>query len=698
MALVLLGAHVAVATALAALVAIGASASWLHRGFEPFAAHPRVAVAVAALALGWLLLLAWTAAIVVRGPARRPESDPAPGEPAEPASPAAGGRAGAGRLVEALAYAAASIAVTWPLVRDLGGRIVGDGDAHYYVWLGWRVGRLIAAGQLLPTFVPDVVWPYGFDLRLGEGYLPMMVNGVWNLLAGPVAAYNLSLLTATLLNLWAGRRLAARLSRDPFVHAACAIAFATAPALAVRLLGHHSLYFAFPTALVVEEACVSCAGDGRVRWLRVGLLWFLCYLCASYFLFGSALAFALMWLVRSLEARAGLRQLAGGALALAGGLALTALLMTPFAWKRAPFERAEREAGRNLDFELDYRTYSAGGLSLLAQPAGSTLELPGAGLLRAGVSDNVAESTAFPGFLLLTGLGAFALLRSRLRLPLLVAAASLWLLSLGPDPTVAGERLLAVRDGARVGWLPFALLVKLPLLSSLRAPARFGLLLPALLTAALAVAAGYALARSRGRARAGLTLLAVLLLLPNLIAPIRTSRLPFGPAAREGLATAQRRAGAGDSLLEVPTDCDGRILGESATLQIFHALPAVGCQAQHLALPWWSGLKLYRSSRAMAALRCHPEAFGHLEEPFPAGTRLEPGDLERLQATLGVRFLAVNKRQLQLPECAFLRDSGLEALGAFEVLAEDGRWKVLDLGPRRGYGAGVSAGASGSTP
>jgi len=132
-------------------------------------------------------------------------------------------------------------------------------------------------------------------------------------------------------------------------------------------------------------------------------------------------------------------------------------------------------------------------------------------------------------------------------------------------------------------------------------------------------------------------------------------------------------------VLEVPADCFGTLVGTSSALQIFHALPAVGCQGPHLALPWWSGMKRYQESRAMAALRCYPDRFGDLTEPFPPDTRLQAGELSRLRSDLGVRFLVINKRQLAVPDCAPLREGGLAALEGLEVLSEDNRWRVVDL-------------------
>jgi hypothetical protein len=678
----LLGVPILLGTAMLLLVAVGTGASWANANLEPFQQHPRLAIAAAGCAIGWLLLVAVGAGAAL-GPWRSPAPPPDDrGRPAFPETAAPGdvpvrpwrGLLRPGPLVELITYVVAAIAMTWPLARHLTDQLTGYGDAEYFVWLGWRVGGLIGSGHLLPIRIPDVVWPYGFDLRLAEGYLPTIVNGLWNLVAPPVTAYNLSLLTATGLNLWAGRRLGKLVSDERLVWMLSAIAFATAPSVAVRLHGHHAVYFVFPTALVVEEAARFCIAR-TIRWVRLSVVLFLCYLCAAYFLVGAATILVAMCLVYALQRRLHWRRL----VELGAAFALTAAMMSPFLLKRSHFERAETAAGRNLALDPDYRMYAADGLSLVAQPRGSTIRIPGAASLGSSFPDYGPEVTIFPGFLLLTGLVLFAALQSSLRWPLLVAATTLWILTLGPDPTIGGHRVLTLRETGSVDWLPYALLVKLPMLSRLRSPGRFGLVLPAVLTLAVAVAAQFVLARSGRRGLALVALGSVLLLLPNLVVPVPMSSLPFAAKTRAGLAEASRRAGPGDSVLEVPADCFGPVVGTSSALQIFHGLPAVGCQGPHLALPWWSGMRRYLDSRELAALRCHPDWFGYHSAPFPPKTWLQPGELARLRSDLGVRFLVINKRLLEVSECRRLRERGIAALEGFEVLSEDDRWRIIDL-------------------
>ena len=51
-------------------------------------------------------------------------------------------------------YAVAILLVVWPGVLHARTQILGAGDdARYYTWLGWRMGRLIAHGHIVPFHV-----------------------------------------------------------------------------------------------------------------------------------------------------------------------------------------------------------------------------------------------------------------------------------------------------------------------------------------------------------------------------------------------------------------------------------------------------------------------------------------------------------------------------------------------------------------
>src|SRR6185369_4530864 len=111
-------------------------------------------------------------------------------EPSEPRSIDEDGRGDATRrssgsrvvplAIEIAIYAVTVVLLVWPIPLHFASRMVGaSDDTRYYTWLGWRIGKLIASGHVVPLRVPDVIAPYGLDLRLLDGYLPSYVAGLW---------------------------------------------------------------------------------------------------------------------------------------------------------------------------------------------------------------------------------------------------------------------------------------------------------------------------------------------------------------------------------------------------------------------------------------------------------------------------------------------------------------------------------------
>ena len=144
-------------------------------------------------------------------------------------------------------YLLAIVLVMWPALQHARHEMVGaSDDARYYTWLGWRMGRLISHGHLVPTRVGDVIAPFGLDLRLLDEYLPSYVTGLYNLVVGPFLAYNLAFVTGAVLNVVAARSLARRVSPLRVVHVITAVAFLTAPPIALSVqVGALPLFWAW---------------------------------------------------------------------------------------------------------------------------------------------------------------------------------------------------------------------------------------------------------------------------------------------------------------------------------------------------------------------------------------------------------------------------------------------------------------------
>lgn len=583
------------------------------------------------------------------------------------------------RRIEAAAEWAIHVAVAlllmWPVTLHLSRTFIGWRDANYYMWLAWRTGELIGSGDIFSLRIPDVVYPYGVDFLLLDGHLPALIGGLWNLVAGPFLAYNLAMATATLLNIWAGRRLGKLFSDSRIVWALCGLGFALAPAIALRMPVHFTMYFAFPSALLLDNAVHVVRGDRPLRPVAVGALLFVAYLCSIYQLVFGGLAYILVVLIGLGWGRALARSL--GRLALAGAVGV--LLMLPFLIPRLDYERSERAAGGEPVLLRDSFRASADGLSLFAQPAYATFDLPGSARLRDNFRDaNVHESTIFPGWLLLAGVAGVMLLRSPLRRALVTAFFTLWLLTMGTSLKLDGDFLFTTQQGAPVPWLPYTSLLEFPGLGSLRAANRAGYALAAVCALALALVLGALWSRCpRVWQRALLVGGCVTLLLTSLIVPLPESTLNVAPPARAALDEIAERAGPGDSVLQIPADCDGETL-RTVTLQIVHRAPMIGCQASPSAIPFYSSLDRYTNSQALARARCVPGRIGrHAGLPFTSNG-LERGDVEALHEELGVRFIIVNKVTLEARRTCAKLVASIPLLNRYEKLGEDESWIIYD--------------------
>lgn len=572
------------------------------------------------------------------------------------------------------AYLVLALVMMWPATLRLGSIYVGEKDASYYIWLMWRVGRLMGSGEIWALRIPDVVWPLGVDLRLSDGLLPTLIGGAWNLVAGPVLAYNLGLLTATLLNLWAAGRLARVFTDSRLVRVVVAASFAMAPSIVLRMPVHFTMYFAFAVPLLLERAVRVYRADEPVRPLVTGFLLWLAYLCGVYYLIFGGLAYLLVVTAGLLRRRAWLKSLPH--LAVTGLVAL--VLMGPFLLPRLELDRAERAAGGSPVLTSHTDRAGADATSLFVQPPGSTFELPWMEDLREGFRANRHEATIFPGWLLLAALGAVLVTRLRPAAPILVTTVALWILSMGGTLKLSGDVALTYPGGDPVLWMPWPALLELPGLASLRAGNRTSFTIAATLAVALAVVLGHLFARWRGGgARAAIALVCGITLLTNLLIPMPTDALPSNRSLTSALTEMNDRREPGDSALLVPADCNSRTLW-TVKLQIVHRTPLLGCQASPSQLPWYSGLDAYAESDALAALRCRQGRLARRSTGFSEEV-LDPDDFRDLRSDLGVRFLIVDRFLLAHdPSCARLAAEVPVIMARLETLGRSGRWVVLD--------------------
>ncbi len=574
-------------------------------------------------------------------------------------------------------YVVAIVLVLGPGLLHAGTRLVGrSDDGRYYAWLGWAIGRLIAHGHVVPLRIPNVIAPFGLDLRLVDGYLPSYVSGCFNLAFGPFLSYNLTFVTGAVLNLLAARSLARRLSPRRLVHVIVAVAFVTAPPIALNVqVGLLPLFWAFTLPLLMGDAIDVAAARHQVRPARLAVLLVVAYLCSVYFVVFGGLAYGLIVGVAALRTRS--RRIPVTA-AIATAIAL--VVLTPFIVSRVRFDRSEKQRGADTQLVGDSNLFSADALSIVAQPRRSTVLLtrPGAvdkSLLRLVDPTNTLEWTIFPGLLLLVGGGLFLARRDALRIPLAVVGGVMFVFALGPSLKFGGD-FLWEHAGKPVSWLPYRLVLAVPALGALRAPFRTGYVLVAVLVAATAVALHRLLVANPQRA-VTIAIVSAGLLATNLLLPLPTDTLGVSPAEKRALREVARVARKGDTLMSVPADCDPAF----ASLQTLHHAPVVGCAGSFAANPWRSELA-YARSTAFTKLRCDRASYGRIATTDRGGPPFDPQDVMQLRHQFGVRFLVVDRKALGGIDCASVA-AAFSTLSRYRSLGGDRDLEVLDLSSRR---------------
>jgi hypothetical protein len=580
-------------------------------------------------------------------------------------------------LAEAAVYALAIVLVLGPGVFHASTRLVGrSDDGRYYAWLGWAIGHLVSHGHVVPLRVPNVIAPFGLDLRLVDGYLPSYVSGLFNLVFGPYLSYNLTFVTGAVLNVLAARSLARRLSPRRLVHVIAAVAFLSAPPIALNAqVGLLPLFWAFTLPLLVGDAIDVVTGRRDVRPVRLAVLLVVAYLCSVYFVVFGGAAYGLIVGFAALRKRSWRLPITA---AIATVIAL--VVLTPFLVSRVRFDRDERNRGAETQLVGDSNVFSADALSIVAQPTRSTVLLPrptavDKSLLRLIDPTHTLEWTIFPGLLLLVGGVVFLARRDERRMPLAATGAVMFVLALGPSLKFGGD-FVWEHAGKPVSWLPYRLVLAVPALGALRAPFRTGSVLVAILVAATAIALHRVLSDRPGHAVV-IAVGSAMLLATNLLLPLPTDALGTTAASEDALRQIARSARSGDTVLAVPADCDPTFV----SYQVFHHAPVVGCAGSFAANPWQSELA-YTRSDAFTKLRCNRKQYGRITTTDGPLSRFGPDDVAQLRRREGVRFLVVDRRRLGDVDCVSVRDA-FTFLARYRSLGGDRELAVLDLSSLR---------------
>ena len=373
-----------------------------------------------------------------------------------------------------------AVIMTWPLVAGFGtlGRTRGeDADGMYAIWnVSWVAHSLTSDPRQL--FEANIFYPHHRTLAFSELNLVAGVVGIpgWLVTHNALVAYNSALLFAFCTSMIGAWLLARRLTGSPSAALVTAIVFGFCPYFFSHST-HIQLLMAggIPLSLLMMHRLADEPGSrtGVALGLTIAVQ---ALACAYYGIFaGLMVGYAALFLA----VRRGLWRDRRYWIALAIGVGVSVLCVLPFF---IPFLEIQ-EGGFRRTIE-DSQRYSANLASYMASPAHAHRWL-------LDLSKTVGRwgEVLFPGFV-----------------ATLLGLAGMWLAGWKPRPADAQQPGVNDREtvllygslGALLLWASFgpdaglylALYHAIPLFSFLRAPSRFGVVIPLILGlfAALAVA------------------------------------------------------------------------------------------------------------------------------------------------------------------------------------------------------------------
>ena len=439
----------------------------------------------------------------------------------------------------------ASLILTWPLGNVQHTQLPFPHDALFSTWrLAWIAHQLTTDPARL--FDGNIFWPEPNTLAFSDAMLLLGVAGTPLIHAGvhPAAVHNLLLIASFVFAGYAAYRLVMRMTGHPAAALVGGMVFAFAPYRFAHI-GHLELLWTgfMPMAILALYALLAQPTVRRGVWS--GCLVALQALCSLYYFF-----FLAVWLVPvALLARLHMSFRVTGkhAAALLAAAMTVMVLLVPYV---RPYREARALLGARSAEEVE--RYSATPVDYLRVPWGNWL-------YGEQWAESLEERSLFPGVLVLVLIGvSVVVVRSRIVIAFAIAGAIAVDLSLG----VNGLLYPRLRDA-------------LPLLTSIRAPARFGVL--ALL--AFAVLAGLAVAHVLRRAATRkqwviTTLVLVALGVEYWSVPLSTRETPLSPfRVHQWLAVQPRGA-----IVELPLPVPNRLWREEPLyefLSIYHWQPLV---------------------------------------------------------------------------------------------------------------------------
>jgi hypothetical protein len=415
------------------------------------------------------------------------------------------GRARARWLVVALGYTVATVVMTWPIFNFSNLRTASyQGDARLIIWtLAWDNHAVLNG---LPLFESNTYYPAANSLAYNEHLfgLSLFTLPVYAATRNPVLAYNLVWLLSFLLSALVMHGLLKRYLDDDLAAFAGGLVFTFS--FYKMLHGHGHLQHVWTWLLPASVWCFERWSD-RPSVARA-LIWMatvvLQALTSWYLAVFTAIVQAI--LLVPVVVRAVRKRSPGQVWHLAAAALLGIAVLWPFARHYGGLPPTDpREAA----------LYSADAAAYLMPPADTWLGK--AWIARGGTGPRWiwGETTLHLGWiaLLLGAIGAVSVLRRRRwHLASVYGALVVIGLALSLGPSVAPES----------SWTPFGAVSWLPGLGSLRAPARFAVLV----LFGLAVFAGFGAERLIALGKAGR--IAVVVLVPLMLSEYYVIKFPSG--------------------------------------------------------------------------------------------------------------------------------------------------------------------------
>lgn len=222
------------------------------------------------------------------------------------------------RLQQALAHVGMlagfvllSIILTYPLVKDLGSRVLGwPGDNFEYLYKLWWFKDALFDLKVTPLVDPSIFYPFGYDLALTELTLSNVILALpLVILFGEVVAYNLTMLLSFPLSGLAMYLLVLHYTRSKTAGCIAGVIFAFCPFRMLHLgVGHLPLIATqwLPLLFLYLDRMVE--RQGKRDALMAGIFYSFGALSAWYYAYMFAMAGILYVLLKGRPWRKHLRQ------------------------------------------------------------------------------------------------------------------------------------------------------------------------------------------------------------------------------------------------------------------------------------------------------------------------------------------------------------------------------------------------------